>query len=386
MSILRLKPDLAISAADIPSAKAGKNRLPKMAYRTEMWLQALLKEAGGKVPICAPVLPVELSNQKLYIETLVERKDELAGLALYDTALAAELPEELKDLPRLALDNVEKTSVNPHEILKAISWGVDIFNTGLLTVVTDMGVALDISFPGERDAEEVGTKAMGIDLWDKSFAAEVSPLLEGCDCYACRNHHRAYINHLLNAKEMTAWVLLQMYTTFTLPHKFSNFACRHNTRVLNKFFAGVRASIARGTFEEDRATFAQVYDAELPQKTGDGPRQVTATHHHHHLFHTDSSTGLGATCSRLGRVPRRTHRCSNVFPASKRRFLPKPRCPTMSIPWSWRSLGLRNRWNLLNRNPAPLCAPELVAVLENFSPSTSTLGFMGKTRGKIERI
>ena len=47
---------------------------------------------------------------------------------------------------------------------------------------------------------------------------------------------------------------------------------RHNAHVLEKFFASVRESIKRGTFEEDRETFGRVYEPELPPVVGAGPR------------------------------------------------------------------------------------------------------------------
>jgi len=78
----------------------------------------------------------------------------------------------------------------------------------------------------------------------------------GCKCYACRKHHRAYVQHLLTAKEMTAWVLLQI----------------HNVKIVSNFFAAIRGSITRGTFEEDCKTFAQTYEEEFPEQTGHGPR------------------------------------------------------------------------------------------------------------------
>ena len=47
---------------------------------------------------------------------------------------------------------------------------------------------------------------------------------------------------------------------------------RHNFHTLTNFFTAVRESIAKGTFEVDRARFEEVYDNEMPEKTGEGPR------------------------------------------------------------------------------------------------------------------
>ena len=80
--------------------------------------------------------------------------------------------------------------------------------------------------------------------------------MPNCSCYACITHHRAYITHLLSAKEMLGWTLLQI----------------HNHHVLDRFFAGVRASLARQTFDADSAAFATWYELELPVGAGSGPR------------------------------------------------------------------------------------------------------------------
>ena len=43
------------------------------------------------------------------------------------------------------------------------------------------------------------------------FRKDTSPIVEGCCCYTCQNHTKAYINHLLNVHEMLAQTLIEMY-------------------------------------------------------------------------------------------------------------------------------------------------------------------------------
>jgi queuine tRNA-ribosyltransferase len=166
------------------------------------------------------------------------------------------LPKELHDLPRLAFTEPN----TPHQILREISLGVDILTVPFITAATDAGIALDFSFPApphiQRDHEAIPTLPLGIDMWLPEHAADLSPLVEGCKCYACTNHHRAYVQHLLNAKEMLAWVLLQI----------------HNHHVVDLFFTGIRQSIANGTFENEVLDFERRYEPLLPEKTGQGPR------------------------------------------------------------------------------------------------------------------
>ncbi|KAI5780830.1 tRNA-guanine(15) transglycosylase-like protein [Geopyxis carbonaria] len=249
-AVSALRPDAAISVPDIPTKPPGKNRRPKMVFRIEKWLDALL-QGSGEVPIIAVMPPLEMSEQSLYIDMLVERKDKLVGLALYDSVHAHELPAELNDLLRLAMDDPG----NPHKLLKSITGGIDLFNLSFPNAATDSGIALDFVFPGEKLSES-RLRPMGRDLWDTVFATDLAPLVEGCKCYTCRKHHKAYIHHLLSAKEMTAWVLLQI----------------HNTWVIDEFFKSIRESIDQEAFEEGSKTFLEVYEPELPQRTGEGPR------------------------------------------------------------------------------------------------------------------
>ena len=93
-------------------------------------------------------------------------------------------------------------------------------------------------------------------MWSTEYTTDLSPLQEDCKCYTCSNHHRAFIRHLLDAKEMLGWVLLQL----------------HNHHVIDEFFAGIRLTLQEGTFEKEKERFEKVYVAELPEKSGQGPR------------------------------------------------------------------------------------------------------------------
>src|SRR5205085_6209285 len=46
-----------------------------------------------------------------------------------------------------------------------------------------------------------------INIRNARYAEDDRPLDEGCRCYTCRRHSRAYLRHLFMAGEMTAGVL-----------------------------------------------------------------------------------------------------------------------------------------------------------------------------------
>ncbi|KAJ5741756.1 hypothetical protein N7533_011165 [Penicillium manginii] len=264
-SVRSLKPDIAIGLADIVYGREpGVKRRAKMVDRTHAFTQDALERLYGKaVPAeqkasaayFAPVLPLDNAQQSLYLDDLQdELKSRISGLALYESASLSQIPESLGALPRLLLSQPG----SPHDLLREVSLGGDLMTLPFVGECSDAGIALDFTFPAPSDATVSASepRALGIDLWSADNAKDVSALSEGCECYACRKHHRAYFNHLLNAKEMAAWALLQM----------------HNYHVMDLFFAGVRDSIQRGTFEEDMRSFTRVYAPELPQRTGEGPR------------------------------------------------------------------------------------------------------------------
>ncbi|XP_008301870.1 queuine tRNA-ribosyltransferase accessory subunit 2 isoform X2 [Stegastes partitus] len=161
-------------------------------------------------------------------------------------AVNKELPE---DKPRL-LQGVGR----PDEVLACIEAGVDLFESFFPFQVTERGCALcfsfDISPDPERAVLELGeekdtagdTKQNGdlnhddqtqmtsfeINLKDRRYQDDFRPLVEGCGCYCCQNHQRAYLHHLLVTNELLAGVLLMI----------------HNTSHYHGFFAALREALA----------------------------------------------------------------------------------------------------------------------------------------------
>lgn len=277
-----LRPDIILGLPDLPQKTPGKHRAPKMTFRTELWLNELINrataseaEGRGKIPIFAPLLPLDWEQQQWYVEYLKAQVSSLSGLALYDSSLAFDIPTKLEMLPRMSLDDPD----NPHKVLQQVSWGVDLFNLAFITQLTDAGIALDFQFDGIDPTHPANPKGgqskrpMAVNLWGVEYAADLRPLGTGCACYSCRKHHRAYVQHLLVAKEMTAWVLLQMFVLPPSPLPITNcITFRHNIAVIDRFFATIRESIAQGIFEQNRLHFTNTYVDDLPDKTGQGPR------------------------------------------------------------------------------------------------------------------
>ncbi|RDL38768.1 putative Queuine tRNA-ribosyltransferase-like protein [Venustampulla echinocandica] len=260
----KLHPDIAVALADIPHGSVpGTKRVTKMADRTQGWLTELLSgRKEGKPAIFAPILSIDFLDQSEYINELADEfADDIDGLAFYDSNLLPDIPETtaLSRLPKLSLDEPS----SPRHILRQISLGMDLFTIPFVGFATDAGIALDFQFPRPSQEEGIVSKGtgsaplpLGIDMWSTSHSTSLTPLSIGCPCYACRSHHRAFIQHLLSAKEMLGWALIQI----------------HNYTTMSTFFHSIRESIRNKTFESDCEEFARAYESELPEKSGQGPR------------------------------------------------------------------------------------------------------------------
>ncbi|POR37685.1 Queuine tRNA-ribosyltransferase-like protein [Tolypocladium paradoxum] len=262
-AVENLRPDVAIPLADTlhASATPASKKLIKMVERTEEWLDEFLQHFRSRVrlgelgvSLFAPVLPVEHPIQWDYLRHLAEDvAGAVSGLAIYNVGILPELTSyrPLASLPKLSLDPPR----TPHEVLRQISLGIDLCAVPFINSVSDSGVALTFTLaPPAAD----GIQPLGADMWSAEHSTSLAPLSDGCQCYACTHHHRAYLHHLLHAKEMLGWNLLQI----------------HNHQVMSEFFAGIRQALGKGLseFEEGRKRFRATYEPELPEGTGERPR------------------------------------------------------------------------------------------------------------------
>ena len=262
IAVRRMQPDIAIGLVDTPNSyPASLKRLSKAVDRTIRWTEELLdhmnehqsNETSSNIHIFAPILPLSYERQSDLFEMLHEKLEGwLSGLAIADHNIIQSLPEPLKQLPRLSSSRCS----NPNEILCKIKAGIDLVTIPFLESSTDSGIALVFTFLKSTPNNNQIKNKLGVDLRTELYATDLSPIMNNCKCYTCQNHHKAYIHHLLNVKEMLAWVLLQI----------------HNHWVIDAFFDGVRTSLSNGSFETEKQNFESSYQADVPVGLGPGPR------------------------------------------------------------------------------------------------------------------
>ncbi|MBF2085903.1 tRNA guanosine(34) transglycosylase Tgt [Thermoleptolyngbya sp. C42_A2020_037] len=83
------------------------------------------------------------------------------------------------------------------EMVRAIAAGVDLFDCVIPTRLARHGAAL---VQGDR-----------WNLKNNRFRRDFTPLDDTCPCYTCQNFTRAYISHLLHAREILAFTLISIH-------------------------------------------------------------------------------------------------------------------------------------------------------------------------------
>jgi queuine tRNA-ribosyltransferase len=117
----------------------------------------------------------------------------------------------------------------PAQLVELIARGVDMFDCVLPTRVARNGTAF--------------TRRGTVNIKAGFNKADFRPIEEGCSCFACRHHTRAYLRHLLNVNEILGLRMLSV----------------HNSHLFLQVMAEVRAHLAAGTFGEFRREFIAHY-------------------------------------------------------------------------------------------------------------------------------
>ncbi|NDJ87062.1 MAG: tRNA guanosine(34) transglycosylase Tgt [Chloroflexi bacterium] len=117
------------------------------------------------------------------------------------------------------------------DLVEAVRRGVDIFDCVLPTREARHGAAL--------------TRYGRLNMGNLRFASDAEPIETGCECYTCTHFSRAYVRHMVKAKEILSHQLLSI----------------HNLYFLLRLIHNLRAAILEGpeTFEQYTHDFLQDY-------------------------------------------------------------------------------------------------------------------------------
>jgi queuine tRNA-ribosyltransferase len=118
---------------------------------------------------------------------------------------------------------------DPVGIIEAISSGVDMFDCAMPTRISRNGSAF--------------TSSGRINIKNKKYTYDFTPLDSKCDCYTCRNYSKSYLRHLFRSREILSSVLLTI----------------HNISFIFNLVNRARDSILSGQFGSFKKEFLDKY-------------------------------------------------------------------------------------------------------------------------------
>jgi queuine tRNA-ribosyltransferase len=118
---------------------------------------------------------------------------------------------------------------SPEDLINGVLRGVDIFDCVLPTRLARHKAAM--------------TRIGRMNLLNTGYAHDARPIDETCGCYTCQHFSRAYLRHLIVAKELLAGTLVSI----------------HNIYMLLELMRDARQAIIDGSFLDFAAKFLENY-------------------------------------------------------------------------------------------------------------------------------
>ncbi len=229
---------IAMAFDECPPHPATREYMQNSVDRTTRWLERCKKEMARLNSLEDTINPQQMLfgiNQGGTFEDIrIEHAKRISELDLDGYALGGlavgESHEEMyhildETVPYLPLEKPTYLMGvgTPANILEAVDRGVDFF---------------DCVYPSRNGRHgHVYTNHGKINLFNKKYELDSSPIEEGCNCPACRSYSRAYIRHLLKAKEMLGMRLCVL----------------HNLYFYNTMMEEIREAIEQNRYKEYKA-------------------------------------------------------------------------------------------------------------------------------------
>lgn len=206
---------IAMAFDECPSSVADRRYMENSVARTTRWLKRCKDEMER-----LNSLPDTINKQQLlfginqggvYEDIRVEHAKQIAKLDLPGYAVGGlAVGESHEEMYRILDAVVPVLPENkptylmgvgtPANILEAVDRGVDFF---------------DCVYPSRNGRHgHVYTNHGKLNLFNAKFELDNRPIEEGCQCPACRSYSRAYIRHLLKAKEMLGMRLCVLHNLY----------------------------------------------------------------------------------------------------------------------------------------------------------------------------
>ena len=210
---------IAMAFDECPSSVASREYIEASVARTTRWLARCKTEMErlNSLPdtINKNQLLFGINQGGVYEDIRIRHAQEISKMDLDGYAIGGlAVGESHEDMYRILdavvphLPEAKPTYLmgvgTPANILEAVDRGVDFF---------------DCVYPSRNGRHgHVYTKNGKLNLFNAKYELDERPIEEGCQCPACRTYSRAYIRHLLKAKEMLGMRLCVLHNLYFYNH------------------------------------------------------------------------------------------------------------------------------------------------------------------------
>lgn len=217
--------DLMMVLDECPPPGSPREYLAQSLERDARWaaraLAARSDKGGALLGIVQGGVYSDLRTRSMELLAALE----LDGYALGGLSVGEPKPQMMEvissTVPQLPADKpVYLMGVGePADLVRCVGLGVDMFDCVLPTRMARNGTLL--------------TSTGRLNLRNSRFKDDPAPVEEGCECPTCQRYSRAYLRHLLMAKELLSYRLNTV----------------HNLHYILQLMAGLRRAIAENRYE-----------------------------------------------------------------------------------------------------------------------------------------
>lgn len=226
---------IAMAFDECPSSRADRDYVQKSVDRTTRWLKRCKDEMQRLNSLEGTINPSQMlfgiNQGAIFSDIRIEHAKRIAEFDLDGYAIGGlavgETHEEMYHILEETVPYLPKDKPTylmgvgtPANILEGVERGVDFF---------------DCVYPTRNGRHgHLYTNHGKINLFNAKYELDERPVEEGCKCPACRRYSRAYIRHLLKAKEMLGMRLCVL----------------HNLYFYNTMMEEIRDALDQGNFAE----------------------------------------------------------------------------------------------------------------------------------------
>ncbi|MEY8390109.1 tRNA guanosine(34) transglycosylase Tgt [Lachnospiraceae bacterium] len=225
---------IAMAFDECPSSVAQRSYVEASVARTTRWLKRCKRELQRlnrlEDTINQQQMLFGINQGAIFDDIRMKHAEEISELDLDGYAVGGlavgESHEEMYHILDVTVPHLPKEKPTylmgvgtPANILEAVERGVDFF---------------DCVYPSRNGRHgHVYTNQGKMNLFNRKYELDAKPIEEGCQCPACRHYSRAYIRHLLKAKEMLGMRLCVL----------------HNLYFYNTMMEEIRLALDEGRFQ-----------------------------------------------------------------------------------------------------------------------------------------